>query len=171
METRRLTISRATSKFQHPLRHVVCTVVQHAIGAGVTRVLQRFVSAGCADHVRTGGFRPLHRVVADPPASTSDEDRLSTHIAIGEHAAVCGHRRDAEASAGREVHVFREGYGSNRRQRDILGGGAETALVLRLIYPCALADPRLRYAVAYCVNHSSTVAVRDDVTLFYSCRL
>jgi hypothetical protein len=113
-------------------------------------------------HARPAPLRELHRVLADPARGAGHQHGLAGDGAIGEEAAVGGHRRDAEAGPVSEADAVRQAHGVAGGHDNILGRGAEGPLPLGLVEPDPLAHPRRLDAGADRVDNPRAVLVGDD---------
>ena len=140
---------------------VVCLAVDHEIGARPARDLLLLGPAHGSGDARSTPFRELDRRVADRAAAARDEHGLSLDTTVLEKAAVRGHSGDAEAGSGLEAGSLGKRHRILRRDRDVFGGGAESAAALRLVNPHALADPRSRHARPDRVDDAGSVLMRN----------
>ena len=135
--------------------------VDDEIGTRLTRDFLLLGPAHAGGDSRPAPFRELDRRVADRAAAARDEHGLPLNTPVPKKAAVRSHPGDAEAGSDLEAGTLGKTHRILRRDRDVFGGGAESAAALRLVNPHALTYPRSRHARPDRVDDAGSVLMRN----------
>ena len=111
--------------------------------------------------MRAAELRELHRVVAHRTGATGDEHRLACDAAVALNGVIRSERRNAEARAGVETRVLRQGNRLRGGQHHVLSRRAEGPTPGRVPDPDPLADALRRDSGADLVDEAGAVTVRD----------
>ena len=131
------------------------------MGTGLAGALGLLVAADGGNHAGTFEAGDLHCIPADRSGPAGDQNRLAVNRAIGHHAAVGGHRRNAHAGPGLEGSVLGQAHRLVLGHDRVLRGCPPEAAERGLVNPDPLADARTRHARADRVDDAGAILMRD----------